>query len=91
MVAECPIELQRVTFVDVTSPSDRPTMHTRAALRSTTSTATNKATTNTSTEQNPARHESSGKVSTNIHVTTDEPHSSALPRKSNRLSQPPER
>jgi hypothetical protein len=32
--AEHPIELQRVTFVDVPTPLDCPTQHTRSALRS---------------------------------------------------------
>ena len=72
-VAECPIELRRVMFADVTPPTDGPAMHTRAALRSAACTATSTATGGTSFEQDPAGHESSGTATMATPATTDEP------------------
>ena len=56
MITECPIELRRVTFADAT-PTDGPTMHTRAALWSVACTATS-TWASTSTYLDPAGQDS---------------------------------
>mgnify|MGYP006878810800 CR=1 FL=1 len=59
IVAEYPIELRRVTFLDAT-PTDGPAMHTREALRSAACMTISTATDGTSLEQDPAGHASRG-------------------------------
>ena len=89
-VVERPIELLRVTFADAT-PSDGLAMHTRAALRSATYMIPSTVPATTSSYPDPVGHESSSTSTPTILATIDEPASPILPRRFDKLTQPPER
>jgi hypothetical protein len=91
--ADCPIELRRVTFSDVTTPLDGPAQHTRSASRSADSLNTDRAVSNdhpsnSATICPTGSDEPSSQVRSTI---VPEPASPAVPRGSERLSQPSER
>jgi hypothetical protein len=89
--ADRPIELRRVTFSDVTTPLDGPAQHTRSASRSvdpldeavSTDHPSSSATTGLTRSD-----ETSSQVRSTI---APEPASPVVPRRSEQMSQPPER
>jgi hypothetical protein len=90
--AERPIELRRVTFVDVPTPLDGPTQHTRSASRSAQPPGTEGAVTPNPSSSTAADPASSTETSSDVRsMTALEPVSPVLPRRSERLSQPLER
>ena len=89
MVAECPIELRRVTFTNAT-PSDGLAMHTGAVLQSIASMASSITPTGTSTDPNHVGHTSTGTDTPAISATLEAPKSPVLTRRSDKLTQPPE-
>jgi hypothetical protein len=88
-----PIEVQRVTFLDITTALDGPTQHTRSASRladpPSTDEAVSKDNPSSSATICPTR---SDEPSSNVRSTiAPEPASPVVPRRSERLSQPLER
>jgi hypothetical protein len=90
---ERPIEVQRVMFSDVTAPLDGPAQHTRSATRPADPLDTNGAV----SEDHPSSSATIGPIGSDItrlnvrSTTAPEPASPVVPRRSERLSQPPER
>jgi hypothetical protein len=90
---ERPIEVRRVTFSDVTAPLDGPAQHTRSATRLANPSSTKGAV----SEDHPSSSATIGptgsdKNCSNVRsMIAPEPASPVVPRRSERLSQPPER
>jgi hypothetical protein len=90
---ERPIEVRRVTFSDVTVPLDGPAQHTRSATRS----ADPLDTEGDVSEDHPSSSATIGTTGSDItclnvrSTIAPEPASPVVPRRSERLSQPPKR
>jgi hypothetical protein len=90
---ECPIEVRRVTFSNVTAPLDGPAQHTRSATRLTDPLDTEGAI----SEDHPSSSATIGPAGSDVNCSNvrstiaPEPASPVVPRRSERLSQPPER
>jgi hypothetical protein len=90
---ECPIEVQRVTFSDVTAPLDCPTQHTRSATRSADPLYTEGAVSEDHLSSNATIGPTGSEITcSNVRSTiAPEPASADVPRRLERLSNPPER